>query len=144
MINDYLPWDEKMDHIHFRSKFIRQYKIWDHESGYYKNYVNTYFINWLKMLDDKKVWKTTLYEFISFKNIINNKTIVFLKFENIEDFKKWRKIKPKNSAIKKIYYLLSWKIQANIEITNDQFFRIKYFEWSTEIWVWIASQLNLL
>lgn len=144
MINEYLPWDENMCHLQFRSKFIEFIKIWDNTSWYYENYITNNFLYWLNMLKKKEVWKTDFYEYISFENILNNKTIVFLKFENIEIFKKWRKIKPKNSTIKKVYLLTTWKVQANIEINKNNFFEIEYFEWSTKICHDRAIQLNLI
>lgn len=142
IINNFLPWDQYFEHFCIIKKFKRSCKIWQKEFWKNEYIFNNYFnYNW-QMLENKKEWSTELYNFVSFNNIISWKFLVFLKFENIENYKIWRNKKPKKSIIKKVYHN-NWIIQVNLEIWNIYFHKIKYFDNLSEIWLLKASQLNL-
>ncbi len=91
----------------------------------------------------RKTWTTKLYKYTLFENYKWNSILVFLLFDNIENYKKWLKIKPKKTIITKIYKLTD-KIQVNCVFGSyERFERVKYYEWSREVWLLKAEQLSI-
>lgn len=148
-----MPWDEKFTHIELKRILKTEYSpSWDviirkleKKEIFWKIYISKYFY---LMQNERKIWKTDLYEYIIFwglKWLTNKKKFAFLKFKNTDDFIKWKKSKKEKEYITKIYKLQNWTVQANVLLWWNiyQDWRVIYFNGYTEIWIWKASQLNL-
>lgn len=99
----------------------------------------------------KNYWKTELYKYFELDNPVSHTRIIFLLFENMENYKKWQKVKNKKFIVKKVYKLTN-NIQVVGEVAwpyNKELFlkRINYYivddGEAKKIGIGKASQLNL-
>jgi hypothetical protein len=92
-----------------------------------------------------KKWITRLYKYTLFENFKWKAILLLLKFDNIENYIKWLKIRKKNIMIKKVEYYKDKKmIYVSCLFWYDiRYEQVKYIYNNRKIWLLKADKLGI-